>query len=367
MSRGYNALGDVITKTVDGVDLNHLWDEFQQTIALRNSQRQRILDLFTFPTTLPTDQILQGQVGDDFEEASEFGEPKSFRAPNTTLKMGFGFKWYDAATRFTWKFLAEASAAQIEAVHSAALDADNRLVWRMIMSGLLTKTTIATRPVNEDGISIYALYDGEADSTPPDYANASFSAGHQHYLTTGSAAIDGVDLRDLVRHVTHHGFGVGNGSTVIVLCNPIEADTIRGFRAGVGTPASPYDFIASSNAVPYLTNLNVVGAVPPAEYNGLSVIGSYGNALIVEDNLVPVGYVIAVATGGPNSALNPLGFREHKRTEFQGLRQIAGNPSKYPLMDSFYSRGAGVGVRQRGAAAVMQVTASGTYTSPVIP
>jgi len=360
MSRGYNALGDVIKKTVDGRDLNNLWDEFQQTIALRNAQRDAIMNLFTFPTTLAADEVLQGQTGDDFEEASEYGEPKSFRAPSTTLKMGFGFKWYDAATRFTWKYLAEASASQIESVHSAALDADNRLVWRLVMNGLLTKTSIATRPVNEDGVPIFALYDGDTDATPPDFAGQSFAAGHQHYLTSGATVIDGTDLKDVIKHVTHHGFGIGDGSRVIILCHPTEADTIRGLRV---TGGAPFDFIASSDAPAYLTTLHVVGQQPPTELHGLKIIGSYGNALVVEDFFVPEGYVVAVATGGPGSALNPLGWREHKRPEFRGLRQIGGNSKDYPLVDAFYSRAGGVGVRQRGAAAVMQVTA-GSYESP---
>lgn len=362
MSRGYNALGDVIKKTVDGRDLNDLWNEFQQTIAYRNERRDAIMSLFSFQTTLAADEVLQGQTGDDFEEASEYGEPKSLRAPTSTLKMGFGFKWYDAATRFTWKYLAEASSAQIESVHAAALDADNRLVWKLVMGGLLNKTTIATRPVTEDGVSIFPIYDGEADSQPPEVAGQTFAAGHQHFLTSGASTIDGTDLKDLIKHVQHHGFGVGDGSQVIVMCHADEGDTIRGFRVSGG---QPFDFIASSDAPAYLTTQHVVGQTPPNDYNGLKVIGSYGSALVVEEIFVPAGYVMAVGTSGPNSPLNPLGWREHKRQEFQGLRQIAGNSKDFPLVDAFYSRAGGVGVRQRGAAAVMQVTA-GSYTNPTL-
>jgi hypothetical protein len=48
----------------------------------------------------------------------------------------------------------------------------------------------------------------------------------------------------------------------------------------------------------------------------------------------------------------------------QGLRLVKGANPDYPLIDSFYNRGFGTGVRQRGGAAVMQITASGTYTPP---
>ena len=37
-----------------------------------------------------------------------------------------------------------------------------------------------------------------------------------------------------------------------------------------------------------------------------------------------------------------------------------------PLIESFFQRGIGTGIRQRGAGAVMQVTASATYTVPSI-
>jgi hypothetical protein len=36
----------------------------------------------------------------------------------------------------------------------------------------------------------------------------------------------------------------------------------------------------------------------------------------------------------------------------------------YPLIDSFYQRGFGTGVRQRGGGVVMQIKASGVYDIP---
>jgi len=164
--------------------------------------------------------------------------------------------------------------------------------------------------------------------------------------------------------VQHHGYGVGDGDQLLVMCNPVEGETIRGLRAGQGTPASPFDFIPSQDAPAYLTDLTIIGSRAPAEFNGLRIVGSYGDAWIVEDHFVPVGYVIAVATGGPNSISNPLGFREHRRPELRGLIQIPGDNKDYPLLNSYYVRGHGIGVRHRGAAAVMQVTANATYTAP---
>ena len=118
--------------------------------------------------------------------------------------------------------------------------------------------------VNENGVTVYPLWDGTVGENPPSFAGQTFST-HQHYLTSGSATIDGVDLRDLINHVQHHGYGVGNGEKVIILRNPQEGATIRGMRAGVGTPASPYDFIPSTDAPAHAALRELHGATegPP--------------------------------------------------------------------------------------------------------
>lgn len=72
-------------------------------------------------------------------------------------------------------------------------------------------------------------------------------------------------------------------------------------------------------------------------------------------------YVAVVATGGPNSDVNPTGFREHVNVAYQGFLHIPG-PGPYPIPNSV--RSFGVGVRHRGAAVVAQITANGSYTPP---
>lgn len=363
MARGYNAFADIVKTTIDGVDIQELWAEFQATLTLLNDQRSGLTSLFTYETIQPAEEVAQTAGSeDDFEEASEFGVPKAMRNGIELVRVGFPLRWYDTATRFTTAFLRDAPAAQVQAVHSRALESDNRLVFKAIMRALLVQTTPATRPVNEDGTPIYALWDGGADSKPPTYAGNTFAAGHTHYLTSQSVTLDGIDLRDLIRHVTHHGYGSAQGDRVIVLLNPAEGETVQNLRVAGG---SPFDFIPSEGAPSYLTSEVLVGDRPPAEFSGVKVLGGFGEAWIAESFLVPQGYAVAVATGGPNSPRNPLAFRQHKRPEFQGLRQIPGAPD-YPLMNSYYSRGFGVGAANRGAAAVMQVTTSATYTSPAI-
>lgn len=361
MARGISSAFDVPKTTIDGVDLNQLWAEYQDTLTLANQRRTALSSLFTFDTTASADDVFQAGQGDDFEEASEFGEPTSLRNGDiTAIKMGYPLKWYDKATRFTWKFLRDATAEQVNTVHAQALEADNRLLYKGIMTALFRNTN----GTNENGVPVYSLWNGTDGQAPIDYLGNTFGTGHSHYLTSGSATLDATDVEDVIETVTEHGYGPALGDRIVVLANPQEVKVIAGFRAGVN--GASFDFIPSESAPAYLTTEILVGERPPATYEGLKVAGSYGDALIVEDYLVPKGYIVSLASAGANSTRNPLAFREHVRPEYQGLRQIPGSNPAYPIAESYYSRGFGVGVRHRGAAAVLQVTASSTYTVPTL-
>src|SRR3982751_533406 len=47
-ARGYNQRSDVIAQTVQGTPTNDLWAEFQRTMALRNANRQPLIDFLTY-------------------------------------------------------------------------------------------------------------------------------------------------------------------------------------------------------------------------------------------------------------------------------------------------------------------------------
>lgn len=361
MARGYNAYADVLRTTVDGQDLNDLWREFQATLDLQNEKQTSLASLFTFPTTLASELVAQSLGGDDFEAASEYGVPTSLRAKGDTVKVGYPHKWWDKRTSFTWKFLSTASAAQVQSIHAATLAADNRLVFRKIMERVFRPTT----SINEDGTSVFGFWNG-VDGKPPESPDGdTFAANHTHYLTSGAATVDSGDVDLLVETVAHHGYGLRqNGDRIIVLANPQEADKIAGFRVASG---AKYDAIPAADAPAFLTAETIEGDRPPGTFNGLTVICGYGDAWVVADRQIPAGYVVALATGGPDSSRNPLGFRQAVQANLQGLIQIPGSgplAQNYPLIDSFYTRGFGVGARNRGAGAVMQITTNAAYATP---
>lgn len=73
--------------------------------------------------------------------------------------------------------------------------------------------------------------------------------------------------------------------------------------------------------------------------------------------------------GGPvsdrRSYAPRFGVRELRG--YEGLRQIPGNQQRYPLQESFYTRGFGTGVRFRSAAVVFQITDEDEYEPPDVP
>ncbi|BAH53677.1 hypothetical protein [Rhodococcus opacus] len=364
---GYSTAGDVlVNQTADGVDLNTIWGEVAQILQIFNNERSRLTALLSYSTTAIADAVPQSVSSDSFEQASEFGEPHAIREAPEALLMGYDFKDFDLASRMTWQFLRDASAEQVRSVITRALEADNKN----------TTTTILDRLFNpEERLSpenhrVFGLWTGTDGITPPPYLGKEFAPETSHYLASNAAVVDSGDIEDLIRQVTSKGYGRSAGSQLLILANPVEGEMIQTWRKGVesrtGGPVAKYDFVLSSSAPAYLSEDTIVGQIAPGEFGSLPVAGSYGPAWLIESEFVPVGYVAVVATGGPNSAINPVAFRQHTNPAYQGLRVIPGRDQRYPLQDSFFARGFGTGVRHRGAAAVLQVTTGSTYTAPTL-
>jgi len=375
--RGFNQQSDVVTQTADGVDLNTVWRDFQAVLQAYNARRNNLISFLTYSVSNPTETVMQATGGDDFEVASEYGVPKSVRTRMSSFQMGFPFEWYDIAGRFTWKFLMDATLAQVDSVHNAIVEADNRLVFGEVFKTLFDPTN-RVADILERPYTVYALYNGDG-TVPPAYKSTTFSGTHSHYMVSGAAALRGQDLDALLNNITEHGFDAASGATLIVMVNKQESNRIRNFRnianlsataAAVdsGAYAATYDFIPAQGTPSLLMPRDmIVGQAqqPANTYQGLKVVGAYGDALVVEEDYIPAGYLVAFATGGSNNLTNPLGIREHANAAYRGLRLVkTRETNSYPLQDSYYQRGFGVGIRQRGSAALMQVKASGTYAVP---
>lgn len=359
MARGYNAVADVLTQTADGRDLNEIWNEFQAVIALQNADRQRIIDLLTFPVTQVIEDVPQFGT-EEFEEASQYGVPKGIRPEADVLSLGYTFKWYDIANRFTWQFLAEATAQRVEAVHQQVLDADSRKIFQEVMRTLFRNTN-RTANIRGNNYNVYTFWNGDG-TVPPAFKANTFDGTHTHFRASGGNVVTSGDLDEIEDDFKSHGYGSENGSTMFVMVNVTEANVIRGFRVANG---ARFDFIPAAGQPALIQSDEVVlaGGQPAATFRGMNVIGSYGSLLIIEESYVPPSYLVALVSGGEANIQNPIGLREHSNPGLRGLRLVKGRENDYPLIDSYYVRGFGTGVRQRGAGLVMKIT-TGAYTVP---
>lgn len=358
-AKGYNVGGDVLTQTADGRPLNDIWAEFQQTVAIANERRQRLIDLLTFPVTSTIEDVPQFG-GGDFERASEFGVPQAIRPSTSVFSLGYTFEWYDLAARFTWQYLSDATASQVESVHQAALEADNRLVFLEVMRTLFRNTN-RSADINGQSYSVYTFYNADG-TVPPPYKSNTFNGTHTHFRASGAATVNSGDLDEIVDDFKSHGYSTDNGSTHYILVNTAEATVIRTFKVASG---ARYDFIPAQGqpAIILPSTGGLLGSQVPGSFRGFNVIGSYGNLIVIEEEYIPAGYMAAFASGGEANLNNPIGFREHANAGLRGLRLVKGRDADYPLIESYYARGFGTGVRQRGAAMVMKITA-GSYTVP---
>jgi hypothetical protein len=276
------------------------------------------------------DAVPQSIQDESFEEATEVGVPVSIRAPGNAILLGNTLEDYDKAGRFTWKFLRDSTAEQVRAVTNFALAADNKLTNGLIMNRLFDPTPDS----NEFNHTCYGLWNGADGMIPPPYLGKTFTRDHSHYIVSGSDTIDSGDLDLAISQVQEHGFGIDPPSQLIAFMNPVEADEIQGYKAGVqndNSAIAKHDFIPSQGAPAYLQPDNIVGKIAPAQYNGLRIDGSYGPLWIVRSQYIPQGYIATVATEGPNSPNNAVSVRQHTNAAYRGLRTIPGPNPAYPI------------------------------------
>ena len=368
MAKGISTFGDVLVNlTADGVDLNEIWSEVQSALELYNKERSSVTDLLSYRTIAAADAVPQSISSDSMEQATEFGVPRAIRPPSDVLKLGYSFHDWDISLRATWMFLRGATAEQVTAQVTRCFEADNKLTTGTVLNRLMDPTT----ETNEWMHTCYGLWNNDG-MVPPPYLGTTFDGTHTHYLTSGSTVIDSQDIEVMIQHIREHGYGLAFGAQFLIMAHPLDVDaaSMTAWRAGVeyrtGGPLPKFDFIPSAALPAYISQEYVHGAIPPDNYNGLKIWGSYANAWLIESTYMPRNYVVVIASGGPNSDANPIGFREHVNPAYQGLRHIPGH-GPYPIHDLFFARGFGVGTRHRSAAVVTQITTGSTYTPPVIP
>jgi hypothetical protein len=367
---GYNESADVVTVLADGTDTRELWAAYQETVRLRNAERQPLIDFLSYFVTQDVEKVYTASSTARFERASEFGVPRSHRPAAAPSYMGFDFDWFDIGFRFTWQFLVDATADQVDAINNQALEADNILMFQMIMWTLFSNTN-RTASIREKAYNVYSFYNGTDGETPPPYKTTTFASNHTHYLASGAGTVDGGDLDAMFVALAEHGYKRSLGYNLVLIVNAAQGDVIRTFRTaangGTGGTLAKWDFIPAQGTPAFLIPRDYIQPAgvnqPPATIQGMDVIGTWGEFTIVQEDYMPAGYMVAFATGGRDTVQNPIGIRQHANPGLRGLRLVKGRQDDYPLQEAYYARGFGTGIRHRGAGVVMQITA-GSYAPP---
>ena len=258
-------------------------------------------------------------------------------------------------------------ARQIQAINNALLQADERLVFKMVMAAIFDPTNRET-DIRNNAYKVYPLYNGDG-TVPPTYRGNTFNGTHSHYMVSENTKIDSADLEDAYEHIAEHGYTIEAGTQIVCLMNRNQLKEVRKFRMGVennnGVEAN-YDFVpARSQPAQFLdVPMGLLGSLPPDTWNGLRVYGSYADILLIEEPFIPDGYFLMFGTGGAGNLQNLVGLREHRNPVYRGLRILPGNDQRYPLIESYYTRAFGTGIRQRAGAVVMQISDDSDYTCP---
>jgi len=361
-AKGYNETADILTETVDGVPLDELYEQIMTSIRMLNRMRNPLIERLTFPVAAPFEEVMQ-IIGDEFEEADEFAQPKGIRL-GVPWNMGFSLKYMDLGIRYTFRFLGRARASQIRALNNSALEADQRLLFKTVLERVFRNLTDSvTLEASGRVANVYPFYNGDETTlpaVPPPWKSYTHTNTHTHFLVSGGATVDSGDLDEMELHIHHHGYT--EGATLILLANREQVNTINTFRIA---DADRWDFIPKAGISMFG---QLIGGQPTDE-SGLAAFpgfrGRYGNINVIEEDYIPAKYMVLLASGGVRGERNPIGIREHENAALRGLKLIP-QFERYPLRESFYHHAIGSGVRHPGAGVVMQVKASGDYEIPAL-
>jgi hypothetical protein len=124
-------------------------------------------------------------------------------------------------------------------------------------------------------------------------------------LRVETRSFDSSDFEDSVNHLTEHGYGWDTGTQIVCFANRAQINEIRKWRFGQvnrNTVTANYDFIPAIGQpallVPNAEGL--LGGQAPSTWNGLRVTGAYMDVMVIEEPLMPAGYMLFLSTGGVN-------------------------------------------------------------------
>lgn len=192
----------------------------------------------------------------------------------------------------------------------------------------------------------FGLFNGEFSaeeqiSAPPQYGQNVFLANHNHYYTSGATTIDLGDITAAKQTIRHHGY---KGKLVAMINSSIvmQLENLAAFTANQLTRSPISDQVAVMGFTDQFTLLGVEWYASEA----------------IPDNY----FIMAELAEGDDDRM----IVQFEPPQMRGLRLMPGPVNDYPLVESFFERFGNWKVWRRGAAVVVQLTASATFVSPTL-
>ena len=331
--------------TIDGQDVNSIWTELNVRLAAFNRLADAKIAMLSAPVSSPIEKVGIPK-GATFQRATELGKPTKLRVE--MIARAFPLEHYDLGYGYTQEYLDYATSAQILAV-----EAEVRSAWTLLKRNKMLEALFTRANATQEALTILRLYNSDGEIPPP-YKRFTHTNTHDHYLRAAGAAPTEAILDTMEDELTHHGFG-NFGENLYLLAARTETEDIMGLTDWVPAP--------SANR-PMVVNGFIVGGTPGSPSPALDVLGYHHRWTVCEDEDIPAGYMLGFATGGTFASRNPVGVRLHENPSAQGLRLIRGPQGEYPLIDAVYDGYVGFGIRQRGAAVVLELNQAGAYVAP---
>lgn len=352
-ARGFHQRADQIevvpgtNMTVDGQSLAEIWSDMQARVTAYNRNVNSMLALLTFPTIRESERVAVYSTA-RFEQATEFGQPSKVRM--AYRRRSFPLDHFDLGIGYTQEYIDDAAGNEITAILGIVRAAYETQRLNVVLNAILDVSPATDR----DGITPLALFNNDGE-VPEEYKRTTHAGTHTHYLTsTVNNVVSAANLATMEEHLLHHGYG-DFGETLVLFVPRANMATVRALTGYIHS---------SETAIPIVREgmvLGRTGTAPP----GLTADGYFGRFVVVESLDLPTNYLVGWATGGQFASQNVVGLRQHRNPSARGLRLVAGPRQNYPLIDSFYDHYVGAGIRHRGAAVAMQLTA-GSYTTPTL-
>jgi len=253
-------------------------------------------------------------------------------------------KW-DHSLGWTWSYLKEARADEVQMDIRNGLDAVRNRYRKMILGRLLQRgdDSGASKGLGTGGYSpgfATTAASTNVDFVPPDWGGNTFASTHEHYVPIAGGAFTAAVFTDANAELREHG----HEPNYTFLIGSADAETVKGLTGFVGT---------ASNLITYGNAANIaIGNSVATTPSGWYPIGTISDFLVYVVPGMPQYYGVGFKSYGPNSSMNPLRVRLEKgftRPQVIAMPDPRSGSGAYPLQAILLYTEMGVGVADRTA------------------